>query len=220
MIKSLQKNVTWLKLLVNYVSLVVILIERVSMFILVCLFLASSVALAEGEFVVQKKKEKKLASASTLKEQLGSASRDALYSSSKVLRRIGGLQISLGKQIGAKPQKAENDQNQEGEGRLSAQEMRAVSRCLGKSTDTIASLYDYVSGIIERLINNEKCFKKAKRTELAQAVDCLNDVNEQLENCFAKNVVAHGCESAFQKDSVRLEKMIASMDTVSCLRNA
>lgn len=51
---------------------------------------------------------------------------------------------------------------------------------LGRVQQEVASLQRRLLDRVEKLIEHNRCFKKAKRTELANALDIMHDVTQRL----------------------------------------
>ncbi len=173
------------------------------------LFLISMLS-AGNDFVIKKKEGKRL-SVTALKESLGASSRDALYSATTTLRRIGALQVRVSEQLESGSKK-KGDENS-----IKIKSLQAVTFHLGKATDCLASLYDRFSSIIEQLLNNEKNFKKAKRLDLERACSCVGNINQKLTLCFKEACIVEDIDVYIQKEHRELKSALALLDNIDCL---
>lgn len=157
---------------------------------------------------VVQKKNIKLPSSAKLKEQLGEASRDMLFSTSATLRRMSNFQLLAAEHIELVQKK-----------KLPVPGCKAqlLHRSTGKSIALLAQVYDRFSLLIEQLFNNEKNIKKAARQELFDAITCIKNTEQQLMLCFASPTKETVTDAYVQGESEKLQKTIALLDDLALL---
>ena len=152
-------------------------------------------------FILTKKARKKVKkmSKNALKENIGQAARDAFYVTTNMVQQIGLAQISFAQVgdkflIGQEPEKDVKDTLESDSPKLAMQAKNKSKQAHGKKvgldkkllsiTSAVQKNIGYVhigisqvqkklSGIIEKLIDNRKPFKKASRAELTRVYKLL-----------------------------------------------
>jgi hypothetical protein len=79
----------------------------------------------------------------------------------------------------------------------------AIASELGNVQRELAALQHRVLSQVESLVENKRCFKKAKKTELSEAFSIMNTIKQELTT---------------QKESIK--KMALQMNKSNCLKEA
>ncbi len=136
-------------------------------FVLVALTTLFGVALCADQFVLPKQtnKDKKL-SKNELKESIGQEIRDAFDISTNINKQSGLCQVAMCKVDS-----------------LSYQNIVPLQKNLGELHIELAEIQKKFSCLIERLVNNQKPFKKTSRDNLDKSFCVLRDVKHGLKGC-------------------------------------
>ncbi len=136
------------------------------------------------EFVIAPRTTlKKKMSSAALKEQIGQLTKRAFNQTTELVHGLGDLGCCLS---GRQQQTTE----------LNNKDIAACTFAVGTMQKDIASLQKKYSSIVEKLVENDKPFKKASKANLKKTNDVLGHAHQQLALC-AKEVAR--VRAAFKK---------------------
>jgi len=148
------------------------------------------------DFIIKPVKTKKL-SVNQLKENIGQATKNLFQTTTSMNKQLGTLHIDIAHAQGVFT-------SAKGHHLLMPavlQQSSQITKTFGVLQMELASLQNKFSGIIEKLVENQRPFKKASRTDLESALQIIENVNKELESnvSVCKNMSANVKKSASGK---------------------
>jgi len=153
------------------------------------------------EFVIQPKeqaKKTKKLSVNELKERIGTTAKEAFDTSTTVLSQLGDCQINLASSL-EKNKKAPVSST-------------SINQSSGELLKKIATIQMTFSQALEKLINNQKPFKKAGRADLEHALTTITQASVDMTSVAQQ---LHTIATDLQKEStiaLALEKTKKSLE--------
>ena len=203
-------------------------------------FLLGLNASSQESFIIKRDSEKKLSrlSKNALKEKIGESTKDAFNISTEFGKQMGQLQIGFSKVqdfLGSVGDDLGKEQSTEFKKNFRA--FAQANKSVGSLHIEVAMLQQRFSKIIEDLVDNNRIFKKASRSDLQKAYKLIGVVEVDLKNCVEKckslNIkIKQSCVGNIKKvvEEVQNVSFVVSgqvslarknyklMDEVSCLR--
>lgn len=185
--------------------------SRMTLFLLVAsLYCLQGQVPKTSEFVIAPAATtKKNVSLNTLKEHVGSTTKQLFESTTSVVKHLGQAQCGL-----ARLQQGVADQDTHSVGCLKEIlcASAAYNRVLGDIADKLALLQQRCSSIIEKLIDNQAPFKKASKKNFQQSLAVLTTAHQHLETCL---VTFQRVNNNLKKSGLAAAKVIASIQAAT-----
>lgn len=160
-----------------------------------------------------------------LKEEIGQKIKQASQAATQMLQQLGKFQQDFGKQLVVVGNTSASLQQR-------LQESGALHTACGSICSEVAALQHLYTAAIEKLIENQKPFKKAGRAELTKALTILTNTHQQLQRsaraimCLQSPASAAGgsCMVALTKkleqEQVKVHALVLAGQHDDCLKTA